>query len=152
MQTRFVKKKHWKMEHSISVLFYPRKSKKTSKGLVPIYIRITVNDQRLEQSIQRYVAASQWSAGAGWATGSNEQARQINIYLDTPIGKVQELESGMTLEGIEVNFSNFREKWLDPTEAPGMLMEIFHQHNDKMAALIKVGKDFANDPLSLDTI
>jgi len=43
------------MEHRISVLLYARKSKKTSKGLVPLYIRITVNGQRLEQSIQRYV-------------------------------------------------------------------------------------------------
>jgi hypothetical protein len=53
------------MEHRISVLFFARKSKKTSKGLVPIYIRITVNGQRLEHSIQRYVDASQWSARAG---------------------------------------------------------------------------------------
>ena len=29
------------------------------------------------------------------------------------------------------------------TEAPRMLMEIFQQHNDQMASLIKVGKDFA---------
>jgi site-specific recombinase XerD len=131
------------MEHRISVLFYARKSKKTSKGLVPIYIRITVNGQRLEHSIQRYVAESQWSARAGRVKGSNDQARKINLYLDTLNGKIQKLEREMTLDGIPVNFSTFREKWLGLTEAPRMLMEIFQQHNDQMAALIKVGKDFA---------
>src|SRR6202042_1662032 len=125
MQTRFVNtKKQWKMEHRISVLFYARKSKKTSKGLAPIYIRITVNGQRLEHSIQRYVEPSQWSARAGRVKGSNDQARQVNLYLDSLNGKIQRLEREMTLDGIPVNFSTFREKWLGLTEAPRMLMEI----------------------------
>jgi hypothetical protein len=76
MQTRFANtKKQWKMEHRISVLFYARKSKKTSKGLVPIYIRITVNGKRLEYSIQRYIDAGQLSARAGRVKGNNDQAR-----------------------------------------------------------------------------
>ena len=131
------------MEHHISVLFYARKSKKTSKGLAPIYIRITVNGQRLEHSIQRYVEPSQWSARAGRVKGNNDQARQINLYLDSLNSKIQKLEREMTLDGIAVTFSSFREKWLGLTEAPWMLMEIFQQHNDQMASLIKVGKDFA---------
>jgi len=36
---QIVNTKQWKMEHRISVLFYARNSKKTSKGLSPIYIR-----------------------------------------------------------------------------------------------------------------
>ncbi|HEX3934892.1 MAG TPA: Arm DNA-binding domain-containing protein, partial [Puia sp.] len=104
------------MEHRISVLFYARKSKKTSKGLAPIYIRITVNSQRLEHSIQRYVDVGQWSARSGRVKGSNDQARQINLYLDSLNGKVQKLEREMTLDGIPVGFSSFREKWLGLTE------------------------------------
>ena len=51
--------------HLDNVLFYARKSKKSRKGLVPLYIRITVDGQRLEHSIQRYVEAGHWSAAAG---------------------------------------------------------------------------------------
>jgi Arm DNA-binding domain len=143
MQTQFVNtKKQWKMEHRVSVLFYARKSKKTSKGLSPIYMRLTINGHRLEHSIQRYVEPSQWSARAGRVKGSNDQARQINFYLDTLNGKVQKLEREMTLDGIVVNPSNFREKWLGLTQAPRMLMEIFQQHNDQMASLIKVREGF----------
>ncbi len=72
------------MEHRISGLFYARKSKKTSKGLVPIYIRITVNGQRLEHSIQTYVDDGQWSARAGRVKGSNDQARKVNLYNRHP--------------------------------------------------------------------
>jgi hypothetical protein len=125
------------MENHISVLFYARKSKKTSKGLIPIYIRITVNGQRLDQSIQRYVSAAQWSVAAGRVKGNNEQAHQVNRYLDTLTGKVLRVEREMVLDGVAVNFDNFREKWVGLTEAPRMLIEIFQQHNDQMAALIK---------------
>src|ERR1700733_12145782 len=135
--------KHWKMENRISVLFYARKSKKTSKGLVPIYIRITVNGHRLEQSIQRYVPAAQWSAAAGRVKGNNEQARQVNLYLDTLTSKVLRLEREMVIDGQILNFSNFREKWLGITEPSRMLIEIFQEHNDQMAALIKAGKDYS---------
>jgi site-specific recombinase XerD len=134
--------KHWKMENHISVLFYARKSKKTSKGLIPIYIRITVNGQRLEQSIQRYVQAAQWSAAAGRMKGNNDQVRQVNLYLDTLTTKVLRLEREIIMDGQTVTFDNFREKWLGITEAPRMLIEVFHQHNDQMASLVKAGKDY----------
>jgi len=136
------------MEHHISVLFYARKSKKTSKGLSPIYMRLTINGQRLDQSIQRYVDCGLWFAAAGRVKGNTEQARQVNSYLDTLTGKVLKLEREMVLDGIPVNFESFREKWLGITEAPRMLMEIFQQHNDQMDALIRAGKDFS--PGTLD--
>jgi site-specific recombinase XerD len=131
------------MENHISILFYARKSKKTSNGLVPLYIRLTINGQRLEHSIQRYVSAANWSATAGRVKGNNEQARQVNLYLDTLTSKVLRLEREMVIDGQILNFSNFREKWLGITEPARMLIEIFQEHNDQMAALIKAGKDYS---------
>jgi hypothetical protein len=134
------------MEHRINVLFYARKSKKTSDGLVPLYIRITVNGRRLDQSIQRYVEPSQWSPATGRVKGNNDHTRQVNLYLDTIMTKVLRLEREMVMDGITVNFENFREKWLGLTERPRML-EIFPQHNDQLAALVKAGKDYVSATL-----
>jgi site-specific recombinase XerD len=139
---QIVNAKQWKMEHRISVLFYARNSKKTSKGLSPIYIRLTINGRRLEQSIGRFIHPSLWSPAAGRMKGNNDHARQVNQYLDTLTSKVLKLEREMVLDGVTVNFDNFREKWLGITEAPRMLMETFQQHNDQMEALIGAGKDF----------
>ncbi len=58
------------MEHRISSLFYIRKTKMTRDKLAPIYIRITVNGQRIDQSIQRYVEVARLSAAAGCAKGT----------------------------------------------------------------------------------
>jgi len=130
------------MEHHISILFYARKSKKTSQGLIPIYIRLTVNGQRLEHSIQRYVQAAQWSPAAGRMKGNNDQVRQVNLYLDTLTTKVLRLEREIVMDGQILTFDNFREKWIGVTEAPRMLIEVFQQHNDQMASLVKAGKDY----------
>jgi len=103
-----------------------------------------VNGQRLEQSIQRYVPAAQWSAAAaGQVKGDNEQAHQVNRYLDMLTGKILRLERKMVIDVKTVDIVNFREKWLGLTVAPRMLIEIFQRHNDQMAALIKAGKDYA---------
>ena len=122
---QIVNAKQWKMEHRISVLFYARNSKKTSKGLSPIYIRLTINGRRLEQSIGRFIHPPLWSPEAGRMKGNSDQARQVNQYLDTLTSKVLKLEREMVLDGVTVNFDNFREKWLGITEAPRMLMEAF---------------------------
>ena len=136
------------MEHRISTLFYARKSKKTSDGLAPIYLRITVNGQRLEQSIQRLVDPAQWSAAAARLKGNTSQARQLNLYLDTLSSKVLQMEREMVMDGVAVNFSNFREKWLGLTDPVRLLLEVFQQHNDQMAALNRAGKEFC--PATLD--
>ncbi|HVU99307.1 MAG TPA: site-specific integrase [Puia sp.] len=130
------------MEHRMSTLFYARKSKKTSGGLAPVYMRITVNGQRLEQSIQRFVDPAQWSAAAGRLKGNTTQARQLNLYLDTLSSKVLQMEREMVMDTVTLNFSNFREKWLGLTEPVRLLLEVFRQHNDQMAALIRAGKEF----------
>jgi len=129
------------MEHRISILFYIRKSKMTKDKLTPIYLRITVNGQRLEQSILRYVEVARWGVTAGRVKGSGAEARQLNAYLDTVTSKVYKLEREMVQDGIVITFESFREKWLGTTEQPRMLMEVFQQHNDQLAAL--VGKEFS---------
>jgi site-specific recombinase XerD len=136
------------MEHRISVLFYARNSKKNSKGLSPIYIRLTINGRRLDQSIGRSINPALWSPEAGRVKGNNDKAHQLNNYLDALRSKVIKLEREMVLDAIPVNFANFREKWLGITEAPRMLMEVFQQHNDQMDALIRAGQGFC--PATLD--
>lgn len=131
------------MEHRISILFYIKKSKPNKDGLVPIFIRITINGRRLEHSIQRYVDASRWSTAAGRLKSNNEETRLTNLYLDTLTSKVWKLEREMVQDGQMVDFDNFRVKWLGVTERPRMLMEVFQQHNDQMAALAGIGKEYS---------
>ena len=43
------------MDHKISILFYSRIVRKTKDNLFPIYLRITIDGKRIDQSINRFV-------------------------------------------------------------------------------------------------
>jgi hypothetical protein len=78
------KPKKWRfdMENNISILFYARVARKTKNNLVPVYVRITVNGERLEHTTKRYVEVSKWSTKAGKIKGTNAEARAVNSFLD----------------------------------------------------------------------
>ena len=53
------------MQAKVSILFYAKKAKATTGGLIPIYLRVTVDGQRIEISTKRYVEAAKWSVEQG---------------------------------------------------------------------------------------
>jgi hypothetical protein len=136
------------MEHRISTLFFVKKSKPTKDGRVPLFIRITINGQRLEHSIHRYVEVARWVSAAGRVRGITDDAKRINLYLDTLTSKVLRLEREMVQDGVQVDFDGFRLKWLGIPERPRMLIEVFQEHNSQVAALVKIGKEYAQATLT----
>ena len=42
------------MNAKLSILFYAKRAKTTTDSLVPIYIRVTVDGERIELSTKRY--------------------------------------------------------------------------------------------------
>jgi len=128
------------MEHRISILFYSKKKKITKDNLVPIYMRITINGQRLEHSTHRYVPVEKWSSATGRMKGNMQEARILNAYLDALTNKVHTAEREMTQDGLAITYEAFKEKWIGTSERSRMLLEIFEQHNKEMKQLI--GKDF----------
>jgi len=128
------------MEHQLSHLFYLRKSKRTRDKLCPIYLRITVNGQRIDDSVRRYVDPCYWIKGAGRLKKSTEEGRQINLYLDSLTAKIHRLERELVQDGKEITFLDFKSAWDGESGNPKMLLEIFQQHNDKVAELIKIGE------------
>lgn len=61
--------------------FYLRESKKNSKGLAPIFLRVTVNGQRAEISTNKFVQPENWDKSSDRARGNSEEARTINTSL-----------------------------------------------------------------------
>src|SRR5450432_879802 len=121
------------MEHNISILFYRKMAKKTKGNLVPIYMRITVNGERIEQATGRSVHLFQELSAAGRMKGTHARAKVLNNFLDTLRNKVYVMEREMVQDGLEITFQSFKEKWSGADEKSYMLLEVFKQHNDEVA-------------------
>ena len=48
------------MKYDLSILFYLKKAQSDKKGLIPIYMRITVNSARTELSTNRKIELTKW--------------------------------------------------------------------------------------------
>jgi len=124
------------MKNNISILFRTRNSKASKNGLVPIYLRITIDGARLELSTSKFVEKSKWSTASGRIKGNSEEARSINGYLDSLRNKVYETEQFLIHKQIEINVPSFKNKFLGVEEKQRMLVPIFQMHNKRMKDLI----------------
>jgi len=50
------------MQYDLSILFFLKKGQVDKKGLIPIYLRITVNGERAEISTNRKIEVSKWDS------------------------------------------------------------------------------------------
>lgn len=135
------------MSHTISVLFYARKSRATTSGLVPIYMRVTLSRERFEVTTKFYIREEQWSAEAGKMKGNSEEAKRTNSLLDAMRVRAFDYQREIMNEGKALTMHTFKVKWLDiVTERPRMLLQIFEHHNKQMKELI--GQEFS--PLTFE--
>lgn len=133
------------METQISTLFHVRKDRKTEDNLLPIILRVTIDGKRFEYSTQRFISWDKWSQGIGRAKGKSEEVKNINDYLDVLVHKVFIYQKELSLDGKPLTIETFKNRWLGVMENPKQILDVFHQHNDKVAKL--VGKDFADGTL-----
>jgi len=126
------------MQTKMSILFYAKRAKTTTVGLVPIYLRITIDGQRLEISTKRYVESSKWSSESGKMKGNSEEARSLNSFLDITKGSVYDYQKELMQQNLEVNIENMRGKVLGIKEKVYNIVSVFQEHNDRMKALIGV--------------
>jgi len=129
------------MNAKLSILFYAKRAKTTTDGLVPIYIRVTVDGERIEFSTKRYTHPDKWSVEGNRMKGTSVESKSTNSYLDALKAKVYDYQQQLIREDEPVNAENMRNKILGIDKRSHMLIGIFQQHNDEIKALI--GKDYA---------
>ena len=133
------------MKTKVSILFYAKRAKASSNGLIPIYTRITVNGKRIELSSNKFVEPFKWSTEAGKMKGTSEEARLVNSHLDLLRNQIIEAQMELNYKKIPITTETLKNKILGTEERQRMLVPIFQDHNNKMKEL--VGKEYAEGTL-----
>lgn len=129
------------MNATINVLFYIKRAKINSNGLVPIFIRITVEGKRIDKSTGKYVLPEKWSTETSRLKGNSEEARLINNHLELLRMHVFEIEKQLLIKNENLNFENFKNEYLGIKQRERLLIPIFTEHNRKIKEL--VGTEYA---------
>ena len=133
------------MKTTFSLLFYLKKPKNYTGGLMPVYVRITVNGQRSETTTGRECETAQWNSAAGRLKGTKEEVKSFNAYLDDLQTKVYNAHRMLSEADELITAETIRNKFQGKAGKSRYLIEIFKDHNKKVEALI--GKEFAKGTL-----
>ena len=131
------------MNKTFGLLFYVKRSKMTGNGTAPVYLRVTVDGERIEISSKRYVNPDKWNANAQKLNGAGEEVRSLNNYLKTLEHEVYEIHRHLIEKKLPLTAVNLKNAMLKKEEVATckMLIPIFKEHNRQVAALI--GTEYA---------
>lgn len=129
------------MTQRLSLLFHLKRPKNYECGNKRVYLRITINAARTELSVNRVFDPARWNKKAGRATGTKEDARTLNVFLDSLQVRVYEAYRELAASNETVTVEKLKNKLQGKTtEKPHMLLEIFSAHNQQMIKLIQRGE------------
>ncbi|SKB44816.1 site-specific integrase [Maribacter arcticus] len=129
------------MSHSLSLLFYVKKSKADEYGMANIYLRITLDGRRAECSIHRKIHSSEWNSKTQLALGNSMVSQEVNRELGVIKNKIYLIQHQFQRVEKEYTAIDLRDTYLGKGKTLKLLLDIFQEHNDKVESLI--GKDFA---------
>lgn len=131
---------------NFSLLFYFKRRSNYVSGNLPIYIRITINGQRVEITAQRECEPEKWNIAAGRKIGTKEDVRILNAFLDTLQAKIYEIHRKLVEADEEITAEIIRNHLSGKAAKSRMVIALFQQHNDRVAKLIN--KDYAPGTLT----
>ncbi|MDP9078588.1 MAG: site-specific integrase [Bacteroidota bacterium] len=134
------------MKTTFSLLFYLKRPKNYENGPMPIYLRITVNGKRAETTSGRECLPANWNSKLGRFRGTKEEIKSFNAYLDNLQSQVYEAHKTLTEAGVLITANLLKNKLLGKTEKSRTLIDVFKDHNKKVAAL--VGNEYAAGTLT----
>lgn len=121
------------MEQSIRLLLWLYKSKINSKGLAPLFLRITIDGQKTEISIGISIAIKQWDAKKGHIKGNNEEARELNKKLGLLKSRVLKAANSQIERGTPVSAEQLKRLLVGKDNEAKTLLEAFEYHNRLLA-------------------
>ena len=129
---------------TFSLLFYIRRDKLNKRGEAPVFMRLTINGERADASIKRFIEPHAWNSAKGKANEKCRGGKDLNLYLDAISANILQIQRDLELDKKEVSAQIILNRHLGKEQSDRhTLMEVFHAHNKKCRALI--GINFAPD-------
>lgn len=124
------------MNDRFSILFFPKGDTLNKDGKTSIYLRITVNGKRCEISIKRKIDPTKWNSISGKLNGNNEEAYQLNKYINSISSKLYKIQEKFILEDKPFTALMIKNRFLNKDDTRKTLLQIFDEHNNQIEKLV----------------
>jgi len=123
---------------SFKVLFYVKRTKTLKDGSIPVFVRITVNNQRTEFGLQRNVGIDEWDSAKGRAIPKTKQNKELNNYLETVRGNLFIKKRELEEKGIMVTADLLKDAYMGIDRQERSLLQVFKEHNENCKKLVNI--------------
>lgn len=127
------------LEKSLGLLFFLKKPRNYDGGPMCIYLRVTVDGIPKEMSVKRSWEPAKWNTKANRASGSKEDAKDLNHYLDVLKNKTYEIRKNMIDRGKVITSDAIIKMLSGAEQRDRLLLVLFKKHNDDMKEMIGKG-------------
>ncbi|MBF00820.1 site-specific integrase [Flavobacterium coralii] len=127
------------LENSFGITFFLKSSTKGTKERY-VYLRITVDGIPKETSTKRKWEVDRWSQRTERATGSREDAKVLNFFLDALYMKIQQFKSELMLTGHPITTQKIMDFVMGKNVSKAKVVQEFQKHNDELLALVEKGE------------
>lgn len=129
------------LSRNLTMFFYLKKRSNYKSGKLPIYIRITVEGERMEISTKRECEPEKWNSQTGRKNGTKDDTRTLNAYLDALQFKIYEIQRQIIESNSSLTAELVRNRINGVADKSKGILEVFQDHNKKLEQL--VGSDYA---------
>ncbi|CAH8292816.1 phage integrase family protein [Mariniflexile fucanivorans] len=129
------------MKTDFSIHFHLINSKINNKGLAPIYLRLTVNNKRVEYSISRRLEPKFWNSKTQRVMGTNRDSVEINNHIDNLKHKLNKIHQRLMDEDARISATSMINLLKGGGKKVRFILEIFKEHNERTDLL--AGKDIS---------
>jgi len=123
---------------TFGVHFVIRKEK-VKNGKAPVFGRITVNNQRCEVSIKKWVPVKDWDDRKGRIKSLSDEYKNLNSFLEQVRTMLVEHYQDLVVENEEVTPTAIKNRFLGLDDSKYSLLELFDYHNSHNDKILKWG-------------
>lgn len=128
------------LETSFGLLFFQKAPRNKQERMRYIHVRITVDGIPKEYSTKRKWDRDRWNQETGRPIGNKEDARELNLFLDTITTKVYQAKTELIQNDMSITTDNIMDMLKGKSLAKNKVLEEFQLHNDNMLELVEKGE------------
>lgn len=129
-----------KNRNTFNLMCYIKKRKLLKNGEAPICIRITVNKQTVEITVQGSVLTSLWSQAKERSRGKDRAAHELNEYLNSIKSRLTAIYREFELDSKPISAQIIKDVYLgkNTDEDSKTLVEVHTDHNERCRKLLGI--------------
>jgi integrase len=124
--------------NTFSIQFITRPNK-IRKEQLPIYARISVNGNRIEISLKRWIKKEDWDASKGIGKGTRMEIRSLNRYIEEVRTRLFECYRELKMSNKLITTTVIKNKFLGIDQSEHTLCKLIDYHNTQMKEALAWG-------------